>query len=294
MLKIATWNVNSVKSRITHLLELLRADNAPDILLLQELKCQSEAFPYMEIEDAGYNVAVHGQKSYNGVAVLSKFPIDEVVKGLGKGDSGPGEISNNKLEVEISEDMNSLNHVLQPLSTKAPEEARYIECVISLPKTAVRVASVYVPNGQDPGSEKFKYKMAFFERLYSHAKDLLKLDEMLVIGGDYNVAPNDIDVFDPKTLEGTTCFHPQERKHFRALTGLGLTDIYRAMHPQTQGFSWWDYRAGAWQHNKGMRIDHLLLSAQAADKAIDSGIDLTPRDKDKPSDHTPVWCRLRI
>jgi len=262
MLKIATWNVNSVKSRISHLLEVMRAENAPDVLLLQELKCQTEAFPYMEIEDAGYNVAVHGQKSYNGVAVLSKFPIDETIKIL------PG-------------DDNDL-------------EARYIECVISLPKTAIRVASVYVPNGQEPVSEKFKYKLAFFERLYAHAVSLLKLDEMLVIGGDYNVAPNDIDVFDPKTLEGTTCFHPEERKRFRALTGLGLNDIYRTMHPQTQGFSWWDYRAGSWQHNKGMRIDHLLLSPQAADKAVASGIDLIQRDKDKPSDHTPVWCSLKV
>jgi exodeoxyribonuclease III len=262
MLKIATWNVNSVKSRITHLLELLRGDNSPDILLLQELKCQTEAFPYMEIEDAGYNVAVNGQKSYNGVAILSKFPIDETIKTL------PGD----------SEDL----------------EARYIECVVSLKNTAIRVASIYVPNGQEPGSEKFKYKLAFFERLYTHAAELLKLDEMLVMGGDYNVAPAPLDVFDPKSLEGTTCFHPEERKRFRQLTGLGLTDIYRATHPHTQGFSWWDYRAGSWQHNKGMRIDHLLLSPQAADKTVSAGIDLTPRDKEKPSDHTPVWCSLTI
>lgn len=262
MIKIATWNVNSIRSRITHLLDLLRSDNAPDILLLQELKCVDDAFPYMEIEDAGYNVAVHGQKTYNGVAVLSKFPIDEVIKGL------PGN----------ADDI----------------ESRYIECVISLPETALRVASVYVPNGQEPYSEKFQYKMAFFERLYAHAQNLLKYDEMLVIGGDYNVAPGPIDVFDPISLKGTTCYHPDEQQWFRALTGLGLTDIYRAMHPQTQGFSWWDYRAGAWQHNKGMRIDHLLLSPQAADRAISSGIDLTPRDKEKPSDHTPVWCGMKI
>lgn len=262
MLRIATWNVNSVKSRIGHLLDVLRADNAPDILLLQELKCQDDAFPYMEIEDAGYNVAVHGQKTYNGVAVLSKFPIDETTKGL------PGN----------NEDL----------------ESRYIECVISLPQTAIRVASVYVPNGQEPYSEKFKYKMAFFERLYAHAEKLLEYNEMLVIGGDYNVAPTNIDVFDPKSLEGTTCFHPEERKRYRALLGLGFTDAYRAINPQTQGFSWWDYRAGSWQHNKGMRIDHLLLSPQAADVTFASDIDLIPRDKEKPSDHTPAWCELKI
>lgn len=261
MIKIATWNVNSVKARIEHLIAVLRAENAPDILLLQELKCQDDSFPYMEIEDAGYNVAVYGQKSYNGVAVLSKFPIDETIKGL---------------------------------EGTLPEEARYIECVISLPNTALRVASVYVPNGQEPDSEKFKYKLQFFEKLSAHMQKLLAYDEMVVIGGDYNVAPASIDVFDAKSLEGTTCFHPEERKRFRAILGVGYTDIYRAMNDNVQGFSWWDYRAGAWQHNKGMRIDHLLLSPQAVDKAISSGIDLTPRDKEKPSDHTPVWCSLKV
>lgn len=268
MIRIATWNVNSVKSRIGHLLDVLKAENAPDILLLQELKCQDDAFPYMEIEDAGYNVAVYGQKTYNGVAVLSKFPIDEVIKGLPENPLSLWEGGN--------------------------EEARYIECVISLPKTAIRVASVYIPNGQEPGSEKFKYKMAFFERLYAHIENLLQYNEMLVIGGDYNVAPAAIDVYDPKSLEGTTCFHPDERKHFRALLGLGLTDAYRAVNPQKQGFSWWDYRAGGWQHNKGMRIDHLLLSPQAADRTFACDIDLIPRDKEKPSDHTPVWCELKL
>ncbi len=270
MIKIATWNVNSVKSRISHLLEVLRSEDAPDIILLQELKCQDDAFPYMEIEDAGYNVAVHGQKSYNGVAVLSKFPIDEVAKGF-KSSTSPT--------------------AHDPLFLA---DSRYIECVISLPKTAIRVASVYVPNGQEPYSEKFQYKMEFFERLYDHMQNLLQYDEMVVIGGDYNVAPAPIDVFDPKGLEGTTCFHPEERKRFRALLGLGYTDIYRTINPNAHGFSWWDYRAGSWQHNKGMRIDHLLLSPQAADKAIASDIDLIPRDKDKPSDHTPVWCELKI
>ncbi len=266
MLKIATWNVNSVKSRLIHLLELLRLEDAPDILLLQELKCVDDAFPRQEIEDAGYNIAIHGQKTYNGVAILSKFPIDETIIGLPQ----------------------------NPLAQELEPAARYIECIISLAGTAIRVASVYVPNGQEPGSEKFKYKIAFLEQLTQHAKNLLKYDEMLIIGGDYNIAPDAIDVFDAKSLEGTICYHPEERKKFRALTGLGFTDIYRSFNPTTQGFSWWDYRAGGWQHNKGMRIDHLLLSPQAADKAISSGINLTPRSKDKPSDHTPVWCELRL
>jgi exodeoxyribonuclease-3 len=262
MLTIATWNVNSIKSRLEHLVEYLRSEAAPDILLLQELKCQTDAFPYMEVEDAGYNVAVNGQKTYNGVAILSKYPIDEVVKHL------PGE--------------------------EADDHARYIEAVISLPGSAIRVASVYVPNGQSPDSDKFQYKLRFFDRLYAHARELLTYGEVLVIGGDYNVAPAPLDVFDPKALDGTTCYHPLERQKFRALEGLGLTDVFRAANDNRQQFSWWDYRAGAWQQNKGMRIDHLLLSPEAADLVIASDVYLDPRTKDKPSDHTPVWCSLRV
>lgn len=261
MVKIATWNVNSVKTRIEHLVEYLRSDEAPDILLLQELKCMTDKFPYMEVEDCGYNTAVHGQKTYNGVAILSKFPMEDIVKQL------PGD----------AED----------------EQARYIEAVISLENSAIRVASVYVPNGQTPDSDKFQYKMRFFDRLYAHAKELLKYEEVLVIGGDYNVAPCPIDVYDPKALDGTTCFHIDERNKFRTLEGLGLTDAYRAANENKEQFSWWDYRAGAWQQNKGMRIDHLLLSPEAADIMVSSDVYLEPRTKDKPSDHTPVWCKLK-
>lgn len=262
MVKIATWNVNSVKTRLEHLVEYLRSDEAPDILLLQELKCTTDSFPYMEVEDCGYNLAIHGQKTYNGVAILSKFPISDVIK----------ELPNN------SED----------------EQARYIEGVISLKDRAIRVASVYVPNGQSPDSDKFQYKMQFFDRLYEHAKELLKYEEILVIGGDYNVAPSPIDVYDPVGLEGTTCFHVNERKKFRMLKGLGLTDAYRAVNDNKEQFTWWDYRAGAWQQNKGMRIDHLLLSPEATDILINSDVYLEPRKKEKPSDHTPVWCKLKI
>ncbi len=262
MIKIATWNVNSVKSRLTHLLEYIRSDDAPDILLLQELKCVTEQFPYMEIEDAGYNVAVHGQKTYNGVAILSKFPIDDVVKKL------PGDDSD--------------------------EQARYIEAVISLKDKAIRVASVYVPNGQSPDSDKFQYKLKFFDRLQDHLKTLLQYEEIMVIGGDYNVAPEPIDVFDAKALDGTTCYHPLERKKFRSLLGLGFKDAYRIANDNIQKFSWWDYRAGAWQQNKGMRIDHLLLSPEAADFTTSSDVEQSLRNKEQPSDHAPVWCRLKV
>lgn len=260
MIRIATWNVNSVKSRLAHLLDYLKSDEAPDILLLQELKCMTEAFPYMEVEDAGYNVAVHGQKTYNGVAILSKYPIDEVVKGL------PGD----------DED----------------DQARYIEAVISLDDKAIRVASIYVPNGQSPDSDKFQYKMKFFDRLYKHAQTLLEYDEILILGGDYNVAPSPIDVYDHEALNGTTCYHIDERKKFRSLLGLGLTDAYRVANDNTQQFSWWDYRGGSWQQNKGMRIDHLLLSPEASDAMKSAGVTLEPRKKEKPSDHTPVWCEV--
>lgn len=260
-IKIATWNVNSIKARLPNVLEWL-SEAKPDIVLLQELKTTDDGFPYMEIEDMGYNVAVNGQKTYNGVAIFSKFPIDDVVKKL------PGD--------------------------EADEQARYIEGVVSVNKEVLRVASVYVPNGQEPSSDKFQYKLKFFERLKNHAEKLLEYEEKLIIGGDYNVAPDDIDVYDPKSLRGTTCFHPEEQKRFRSIINLGFTDAFRALHPKKHQFSWWDYRGGGYEHNKGMRIDHLLLSPQAADVTVASGIDEQPRGKEKASDHTPVWCEVKI
>jgi len=260
MVTIATWNVNSVKSRLEHLIKYLRSEDAPDILLLQELKCTTDSFPYLEVEDCGYNTAIHGQKTYNGVAILSKFPIEDITRGL------PGDDND--------------------------QEARYIEAVISLDDKAIRVASIYVPNGQSPDSVKFQYKMRFFDRLYNHAKELLTYNEVLILGGDYNVAPSEIDVFDPEKMEGAVCFHIDERKKFRALIGLGLTDIYRAANDNKQQFSWWDYRAGCWQQNKGMRIDHLLLSPEAVDLVSKSDAYTALRGLEKPSDHTPVWCML--
>lgn len=261
-IKIATWNVNSVRSRLAHLIDYLRSDKAPDILLLQEIKCVTEKFPYLEIEDLGYNVVAQGQKTYNGVAIISKYPIEDVV---------------NKLPAEDSD-----------------EQARYIEALISTGSTPLRVASVYVPNGNMVGSEKFQYKMRFLDRLYNHAKELLSYNEALIIAGDYNIAPEAIDVHDPEKLEGTICYHIDERKKFRELESLGLTDIYRLLHPNKTQYSWWDYRAGAWSQNKGYRIDHLMLSPEALDICKDSDVDLEPRDKEKPSDHTPVWCEVAV
>lgn len=261
MITISTWNVNSVKSRLHQLVPYLK-NASPDIVLLQETKCLDEAFPVMEIEDLGYNLALHGQKTYNGVAVLSKYPIDETIRGL-PGDDG-----------DVA--------------------ARYIESVVSLKDKAIRVVSVYVPNGQEVGSEKFAYKKAFLDRLYTQLQTLLTYEEILVVGGDYNVAPEPMDVYDPKSLQGRICFHPEEQARFRALLHLGFTDAYRILHPQEHQFSWWDYRGGGWEHNKGMRIDHLLLSPEAADILHAADIEVEMRGQERSSDHVPVWCRLGV
>jgi len=250
-LSIATWNVNSVRTRLPHLLGWLREEK-PDIVLLQEIKCVDEQFPRMEIEELGYNIATHGQKSYNGVAILSKFPLEDVSRGLPGGD-------------------NDLH-------------ARYIEAITTTPLGVFRVASVYVPNGQEMGSEKCMFKCSFLERLYAHAKMLRGYDEMLVIGGDYNIAPTDADVADPKAWAGSVLTHDTLRTAFRKLVNLGLYDAGVGTH----AYSWWDYRAGAFEKNDGLRIDHLLMSPQAMDKFSACHVATSLRVLEKPSDHAPV------
>lgn len=271
-IKIASFNVNSVKARLPRLLEWLKISD-PDVVLLQELKCVETEFPFEAIFDAGYNAAVVGQKSYNGVAILSKFKIEDVVKAL------------------------------PVLDEEVDEQARYIEGVISVGNSAIRIASIYVPNGGGDllqnetreNSQKFIYKMKFFERLKSHFSNLLELDEMQIFGGDYNVAVEEIDVFDPVSLDGTVCFHLDERKKFRSILNLGIIDSYRAKNPRSQAFSWWDYRGGSWQHNKGMRIDYLLTSPQATDKIIATAVeDRGVRDQEKASDHCPVCVTIEV
>jgi exodeoxyribonuclease-3 len=260
-ISIAAWNVNSIKSRLHQLLPWLK-ETAPDVVLLQETKTMNDTFPYMEIEELGYNIAVQGQKSYNGVAILSKHPLDDIRTTL------PG-------------DDNDL-------------EARYIEAVVSTKGKAIRVASVYVPNGQSPDSDKFQYKLRFFNRLFIHAKRLLKLEEPLVMGGDYNVAPDPMDVYDPAYLDGSICYHPLERDALRAILNLGIYDAFRTLNPTAQHFSWWDYRAGNFDGGKGMRIDHLLLSPQALDILQTCEIVSHLRGQERPSDHAPVMCVLDI
>ncbi|HUI21512.1 MAG TPA: exodeoxyribonuclease III [Methylocella sp.] len=257
-MKIATWNVNSVRQRTENLLRYLR-EAKPDVLCLQELKCLETAFPYVEVEAEGYNAAVHGQKGFNGVALLAKVPI-EVVRGL------PGD----------PED----------------EQARYIEAIVPHGGGIVRVASIYLPNGNPPQTEKYSYKLAFMDRLIAHAKYLLTLEEPLILAGDFNVIPTPLDCADPAAWAGDALFLPQTRARFRCLLNLGLTDALRATTDDASLYTFWDYQAGAWQRNKGIRIDHLLLSPRAADQLVEVTIDKRRRGEDKPSDHVPVEITL--
>lgn len=260
-ISIATFNVNSIKARLPNVLAWLD-DARPDIVLLQELKCVDEAFPAMEIEERGYNIALHGQKTYNGVAILSKFPMDDVIRGLAGEDTD--------------------------------EQARYIEAVASIPGGAIRVASAYVPNGQEVGSDKFAYKMRFYERLRAHWAQQVQLNEIAVLGADFNCAPAPLDVYDHAALDGTVCYHPDERAKLRGLVNLGLYDAFRVIHPEKQQFSWWDYRGDGYGRGHGLRIDHLLLTPMAVDKLTECVIDETPRQQEKPSDHAPVICTLSL
>ena len=260
-MKIATWNVNSIKARLPRVLEWL-GEFSPDVLLLQELKCVEEAFPAMEIGEVGYNVAVSGQKTYNGVAIVSKQPIHVERTAL------PGD--------------------------NTDEQARYIEAMVG----NVRVASIYLPNGNPTRDEnggnhdKFRYKLAWMDRLCNHVQDLLTFEDAIVFGGDYNIVPTDEDVYDPIAFADDALCRSESRKKFRASVHLGLTDAYRAYNTEPHRYSYWDYKAGAWQKDNGVLIDHLLLTPQAADRLVASGIDKTPRGREKASDHTPVWCEL--
>ena len=264
-MKIATWNVNSIKARLPRVLEWLN-EFQPDVALLQETKSQDDTFPALEIGELGYNVKVAGQKTYNGVAILSKSP----------------------LEVELT---------ALPNDNK-DDQARYIEALVTGKKGSVRVASIYLPNGNPTrdengkDSEKFRYKLKWMERLIAHAGTLLKTKDAIVLGGDYNICPTDDDVYNPAGFADDALCRPESRGRFRQLIYLGLTDAFRAFNTAPHLYSYWDYQRGAWPKDEGLRIDHLLLSPQAADRLKACGVDKTLRGKEKPSDHTPVWCEL--
>ena len=257
---IATWNINSIRARIETAVNWIKEAN-PDVVCLQEIKCTTESFPSATFEDLGYNIAVHGQKSYNGVAILSKMKPEDIRRGL------PGDDS------------------------ESP--ARYIEALIPAGAGVVRVASIYLPNGNPAGTEKYAFKLAWMDRLIAHAQELLALEEPLVLAGDYNVIPMPLDAKFPENWVTDALFLPETRAKFRILQNLGFTDAIRAVLSDQPGiYSFWDYQAGAWQKNNGIRIDHLLLSPQAADRLKMARIDTHVRGWEKPSDHVPVAIGL--
>lgn len=251
-MKIATWNINSIRIRLESLREFLIEEN-PDILLLQELKCETEKFPLEELADLPYNCYVHGQKSYNGVAILSKFPADEFVTDFPK--------------------------------NPCQEQARFIEISLQTPIGYLQIVSLYAPNGSVVGSDKFEAKLQFYDQFIDY---LTTKKSPIIIGGDFNIAPFDIDVYSPTDLSDTTCFTYSEQQRFRTILNSGFEDLYRLFHPDKQEFSWWDYRGGAFEKNKGMRIDMLLGPAIIADKLQECYMVYNTRAKLKPSDHVPV------
>jgi exodeoxyribonuclease III len=260
-MKIATWNVNSVKARLEPAVAWLKAAK-PDVVCLQEIKSTDDTFPAEAFEALGYNCAVHGQKTYNGVAILSKLPIEDVTPRLPGGDGD--------------------------------DHARYLEAVVTGARCTLRLASIYAPNGNPIGTEKFTYKLAWLERLRSHAARLLANEEPVALMGDYNVIPEDKDVHDPKLWLNDALFQPESRAALRRIENLGYTDAFRARHSEAGHYTFWDYQAGAWRRNNGIRIDHILLSPQGVDRLKTCDIDKHVREGDKPSDHVPVWCEMDI
>ena len=260
-MRIATWNVNSVKARLQVVVDWL-GEARPDVALLQELKCEADAFPREAIDDLGYNMAIVGQRTYNGVAILSKRPLEDVQEGL------PGD--------------------------PADEQARYVEATID----GVRIASLYLPNGNPVSdatgtpSAKYTYKLAWMDRLRDRAAALLADDWTFVLGGDFNVIPEAVDCYDPTGWADDALYRLETRRRFRSLVHLGLVDAYRALHDGAGAYSFWDYQGGAWNKDNGIRIDHLLLSPRASDRLEACEIDRKPRGWAKASDHTPVVVTL--
>ncbi|WP_414833520.1 exodeoxyribonuclease III [Afifella sp. YEN Y35] len=259
-MKIATWNINGVKARLDGLVTWL-GEASPDVVCLQEIKSVDEAFPREPIEALGYNVATHGQKGFNGVAILSKRPLEDVTPRL-SGD-----------EDDV--------------------QARFLEAIVPDDNGGiVRVVSAYMPNGNPIGTEKFSYKLAWMERLETWVDERLALEEPFVLAGDFNIIPEPIDARHPERWTDDALFQPETRNAYRKLTARGLTDALRAVTDAGDIYTFWDYQAGAWQKNNGIRIDHLLLSPEAADRLAGVGIDKHVRAWEKPSDHVPVWIAL--
>jgi exodeoxyribonuclease-3 len=256
-LKIATFNVNGVKSRLPHLLEWLRRES-PDVACLQELKALDEAFPNAEIRDAGYGAIWHGQRSWNGVAILAKDadPV-ETQRGL------PGD--------------------------PADDHSRYLEAAVH----GVIVGCLYLPNGNPQPGPKFAYKLAWFDRLLEHARKHVKSKHPVVLAGDYNVVPTDFDIYNPRSWLKDALLQPESRERYAKLLAQGWTDAVRAKYPEERIYTFWDYFRQHWEKNSGLRIDHLLLNAQTAPRLVDAGVDRWVRGLEKASDHAPTWITLK-
>jgi exodeoxyribonuclease-3 len=268
-MKIASWNINGIKARHDVLIAWLK-EASPDVVGLQEIKSVDENFPRSEIEALGYNLETHGQKGFNGVALLSKLPFDEVNRGL-------------PLILENDED----------------EQARFIEGIISTPSGVVRIVSLYLPNGNPVGenpmeSDKYSYKLRWMDRLHAWTQERLKLEEPLVLAGDYNVIPEAKDCHAPDAWWGDALYRPETLEKFQALKNIGLTEAFRASTDEPNVYTFWDYQAGAWPRNNGIRIDHMLLSCEAADRLNGVQIDKYVRDWEKPSDHVPILIELDV
>ncbi|MGZ3458274.1 MAG: exodeoxyribonuclease III [Archangium sp.] len=255
-MRIAAWNVNSVRARLDRLVDWLKSAQ-PDVLCLQELKCADAEFPLEAVREAGYHAAVHGQKTYNGVAILAKTEPTDVVRGLSDG-------------VDDT-------------------HARLIAATVN----GVRVLSVYAPNGQEVDSEQYKYKLQWYGRLRRYLDSRHKPGEPLVLCGDWNVAPEDLDTWDPALWEGQTLFTAKERTALKELCAFGLTDTFRKLHPAEQKFSWWDYRMLAFPKNRGLRIDHIFATAPLAERLVAADVDREARKGKQPSDHAPVWAEFK-
>jgi exodeoxyribonuclease-3 len=254
--KIATYNVNGIKARLPRLIEWL-TETQPDIVCLQELKSSDETIPVADIEAAGYFGVFHGQKGFNGVAILARGETPQLVR---KGLDGEPE----------------------------DEHSRYIEADVF----GLRVASIYLPNGNPQPGPKFDYKLRWMERLRVRATELMALEIPLVLAGDYNVIPTDDDIANPKSMMDDALMQPESRAAFRRMQALGLTDALEARHPKGRLWTFWDYQAGAWQRDSGFRIDHLMLSPEAADRLVEAGVDKDHRGREKASDHAATWVVL--
>jgi len=255
-MKIATWNVNSLKVRLPHVLQWI-AEAKPDVLALQETKCIDEAFPAAEIEEAGYRALYSGQRTYNGVAILSKTDGNEVVKDV-------------------------------------PNLDDHQRRILAATYGDVRVLNLYVPNGEGVASPKYEYKLNWVKKLTSYVSDELKRHPKLVVLGDFNIAPDERDVHDPQLWEGKVLFSAPERAALRDLLATGLCDSFRLFEQAERQFSWWDYRMAAFRRNMGLRIDHILVSAALRERCVSCRIDRTPRTWERPSDHTPVIAEFNL